>query len=163
MVCNYSVDIYSFNQLFLFLRLLSDVFLLEYSLFQLSPVSLAGLLIFISVSFVILINLLSSAWYGYLLFLIYIGGLLVLFIYMCMISSNTMFKVEMSQMVLLLTLLSFYFSFMFSELNYVFLGNSASDSGITIKMSVFLSLVSILLVMFLAIVQIIKLKSSLQI
>lgn len=124
---------------------------------------MAGLLIFIRVSFVILINLLSSAWYGYLLFLIYIGGLLVLFIYICIIRSNTIFKVEISQIVLLLTLLRFYFSFMFSELNYVFLGNSASDSGITIKMSVFLSLVSILLVIFLAIVQIIKLKSSLQI
>lgn len=124
---------------------------------------MAGLLIFIRVSFVILINLISSAWYGYLLFLIFIGGLLVLFIYICIIRSNIIFKVEISQIVLLLTLLRFYFSFIFSELNYVFLGNSASDSGITIKMSIFLSLVSILLVIFLAIVQIIKLKSSLQI
>nr|QNV11810.1 NADH dehydrogenase subunit 6 [Peregriana peregra] len=71
-----------------------------------SPVSLGGLLIFISISFVVLMNLMSSAWYGYLLFLIYIGGLLVLFIYMCMISSNTIFKLELPQVILLFMLLS---------------------------------------------------------
>nr|AJJ48403.1 NADH dehydrogenase subunit 6 [Radix sp. MOTU5] len=128
-----------------------------------SPVSLGGLLILISISFVVLISLMSSAWYGYLLFLIYIGGLLVLFIYMCMISSNTMLKVEMPQVILLFLFLSFYFSYSFSDLTYYFLGNSTFDSGMMMKMSVFLSLVIILLVMFLAVVQIIKLKSALQI
>nr|AJJ48390.1 NADH dehydrogenase subunit 6 [Radix sp. MOTU3] len=128
-----------------------------------SPVSLGGLLIFISISFVVLMNLMSSAWYGYLLFLIYIGGLLVLFIYMCMISSNTIFKLELPQVILLFMLVSFYFSFMFTDMNYNFLGQSSFDSGISMKMSVFMSLVVILLIMFLGVVQIIKLKSSLQI
>nr|AJJ48429.1 NADH dehydrogenase subunit 6 [Ampullaceana balthica] len=128
-----------------------------------SPVSLGGLLIFISISFVVLMNLMSSAWYGYLLFLIYIGGLLVLFIYMCMISSNTIFKLELPQVILLFMLLSFYFSFMFTDMNYNFLGQSSFDSGISMKMSVFMSLVIILLIMFLGVVQIIKLNSSLQI
>nr|YP_009122501.1 NADH dehydrogenase subunit 6 [Radix auricularia]AJJ48416.1 NADH dehydrogenase subunit 6 [Radix auricularia] len=148
--------------IFMSMILLSCIFI---SLFPMliSPVSLAGLLIFISISFVVLISLMSSAWYGYLLFLIYIGGLLVLFIYMCMISSNTMFKLEMPQVLLLFFALLFYFSFMFSDLNYMFLGASTFDSGIQMKMSIFVSLVVILLVMFLAIVQIIKLKSSLQI
>nr|YP_010043016.1 NADH dehydrogenase subunit 6 [Ampullaceana lagotis]QPC56785.1 NADH dehydrogenase subunit 6 [Ampullaceana lagotis] len=148
--------------MFIAMILVSCVFI---SLFPMliSPVSLGGLLIFISISFVILISLMSSAWYGYLLFLIYIGGLLVLFIYMCMISSNTMFKLEVPQVLLLLFTLLFYFSFLFSDLNYMFLGASTYDSGTSVKMSVFLSLVIILLVMFLAIVQIIKLKSSLQI
>lgn len=45
----------------------------------------------------------------------------------------------------------------------MFLGASTYDSGTGVKISVFLSLVIILLVIFLAIVQIIKLKSSLQI
>nr|WRQ18378.1 NADH dehydrogenase subunit 6 [Austropeplea brazieri] len=147
---------------FVFLILISCIFISVFPIL-ISPVSLAGLLVFISISFVILISLMSSAWYGYLLFLIYIGGLLVLFIYMCMINSNTMFSPEMSQMVLLFMMLSFYFSFLFSDLNYLFLGNSTWDSGTNMKMSVFLSLVVILLVMFLAIVQIVKLKSTLQI
>lgn len=127
------------------------------------PVRLGGLLIFIRVSFVVLINLISRAWYGYLLFLIYIGGLLVLFIYICIIRSNTIFKLELPQVILLFILLRFYFRFMFTDINYNFLGQSSFDSGISIKISVFISLVIILLIIFLGVVQIIKLKSSLQI
>lgn len=74
-----------------------------------------------------------------------------------------MFKLEVPQVLLLLFTLLFYFRFLFSDLNYMFLGASTYDSGTGVKISVFLSLVIILLVIFLAIVQIIKLKSSLQI
>lgn len=74
-----------------------------------------------------------------------------------------MFKLEMPQVLLLFLALLFYFRFIFSDLNYIFLGASTFDSGIQIKISIFVSLVVILLVIFLAIVQIIKLKSSLQI
>lgn len=52
---------------------------------------------------------------------------------------------------------------MFTDINYNFLGQSSFDSGISIKISVFISLVIILLIVFLGVVQIIKLKSSLQI
>nr|YP_009660829.1 NADH dehydrogenase subunit 6 [Pseudosuccinea columella]QCT09593.1 NADH dehydrogenase subunit 6 [Pseudosuccinea columella] len=148
--------------IFITMILISCIFMSMFPVLV-SPISLGGLLIFISVCFVILISLISSAWYGYLLFLVYIGGLLVLFIYMCMISSNTMFKIEIPQVILMFLLLNFYFSMNFSETSMYFLGNSTFDSGTQMNMSVFLSLVIILLVVFLAVVQIVKLKSSIQI
>nr|AAM33115.1 NADH dehydrogenase subunit 6 [Camachoaglaja africana] len=53
-----------------------------------SPISLGAILVLTSSTFVGMMALYSSWWYSYILFLVYIGGLLVLFIYVCLISSN---------------------------------------------------------------------------
>nr|QNV12005.1 NADH dehydrogenase subunit 6 [Galba truncatula] len=123
---------------FTIMILTSCVFMSMFPLLT-SPVSLGGLLIFISICFVILISLISSAWYGYLLFLVYIGGLLVLFIYMCMISSNTVFKVEVPQVLLMFMLLTFYYSVYYSKISWFFLGGSSFDSGNMLNMFIFMS------------------------
>nr|ANH79458.1 NADH dehydrogenase subunit 6 [Conus textile] len=55
------------------------------------PLSL-GLVIMISTLFMCLISGMTiSAWYGYILFLIYVGGLLVMFAYVAALSPNVLF------------------------------------------------------------------------
>nr|QCS25351.1 NADH dehydrogenase subunit 6 [Cyclophorus martensianus] len=58
---------------------------------MIQPLSL-GLMILISTFFLCLISsLYISSWYSYILFLIYIGGLLVMFAYVASLSPNTLF------------------------------------------------------------------------
>nr|ARK18789.1 NADH dehydrogenase subunit 6 [Conus cloveri] len=55
------------------------------------PLSL-GLVIMISTLFMCLVSgMTTSAWYGYILFLIYVGGLLVMFAYVAALSPNILF------------------------------------------------------------------------
>nr|QLH57031.1 NADH dehydrogenase subunit 6 [Varioconus equiminaensis] len=55
------------------------------------PLSL-GLVIMISTLFMCLVSgMTTSAWYGYILFLIYVGGLLVMFAYVAALSPNVLF------------------------------------------------------------------------
>nr|AWH98408.1 NADH dehydrogenase subunit 6 [Conus genuanus] len=55
------------------------------------PLSL-GLVIMISTLFMCLVSGMTvSAWYGYILFLIYVGGLLVMFAYVAALSPNVLF------------------------------------------------------------------------
>nr|YP_009254284.1 NADH dehydrogenase subunit 6 [Conus gloriamaris]ANC65467.1 NADH dehydrogenase subunit 6 [Conus gloriamaris] len=55
------------------------------------PLSL-GLVIMISTLFMCMISgMTTSAWYGYILFLIYVGGLLVMFAYVAALSPNVLF------------------------------------------------------------------------
>merc|ERR1719334_1201504 len=56
------------------------------------PLSL-GLAIIVSTLFMCLLRaMLLSSWYGYILFLIYVGGLLVIFAYVAALSPNMLFK-----------------------------------------------------------------------
>nr|YP_009166770.1 NADH dehydrogenase subunit 6 [Conus tribblei]ALC75030.1 NADH dehydrogenase subunit 6 [Conus tribblei] len=55
------------------------------------PLSL-GLIIMMSTLFMCLVSGMTvSAWYGYILFLIYVGGLLVMFAYVAALSPNVLF------------------------------------------------------------------------
>nr|YP_009258348.1 NADH dehydrogenase subunit 6 [Conus capitaneus]ANH79445.1 NADH dehydrogenase subunit 6 [Conus capitaneus] len=55
------------------------------------PLSL-GLVVMISTLFMCLVSGMTvSAWYGYILFLIYVGGLLVMFAYVAALSPNVLF------------------------------------------------------------------------
>nr|ATZ70466.1 NADH dehydrogenase subunit 6 [Conus sp. MNCN 95052]QCL17936.1 NADH dehydrogenase subunit 6 [Conus marimaris]QCL17949.1 NADH dehydrogenase subunit 6 [Conus marimaris] len=55
------------------------------------PLSL-GLVIMISTLFMCMVSGMTiSAWYGYILFLIYVGGLLVMFAYVAALSPNVLF------------------------------------------------------------------------
>nr|YP_010735470.1 NADH dehydrogenase subunit 6 [Deroceras laeve]WEI33061.1 NADH dehydrogenase subunit 6 [Deroceras laeve] len=53
-----------------------------------NPMMIGILLLALSFLMVVQIGFLISSWYAYILFLVYVGGLLVMFIYICMISSN---------------------------------------------------------------------------
>nr|QNV11927.1 NADH dehydrogenase subunit 6 [Planorbarius corneus] len=69
---------------------ISSVLMMMFPVFS-SPVVLGMLLFFTSVFVVFVMSVFLSSWYSYILFLVYVGGLLVLFIYMCMMSSNEKF------------------------------------------------------------------------
>nr|YP_010192690.1 NADH dehydrogenase subunit 6 [Caerulea coeligena]QZP40844.1 NADH dehydrogenase subunit 6 [Caerulea coeligena] len=77
------------------------------------PMSM-GTLILIQTLLLCLISgmLINTYWFSYILFLIFSGGLLILFIYVSSIASNEMFKVSMKNKLLLLAyfILTFIFS-----------------------------------------------------
>nr|YP_009460050.1 NADH dehydrogenase subunit 6 [Auriculastra duplicata]AUT77313.1 NADH dehydrogenase subunit 6 [Auriculastra duplicata] len=120
-----------------------------------SPIGLGGILILISFCLVCLVALMGSGWYGYILFLVYIGGLLVLFIYVCMVSSNYPLAIYPQQAISLLVL-GLMASFLISGPAPVrFLGWSAWESGSQLSLALYIGLVVLLLVVFLAIVRVI--------
>nr|AAM33118.1 NADH dehydrogenase subunit 6 [Aplysia punctata] len=123
-----------------------------------NPISLGAVLVLISFCFVSLASLLSSWWYSYVLFLVYIGGLLVLFIYVCLVSSNYPFLMNSNQVVLSLVISlggSYILSLKPVAMN--FLGSSLWDSGGNLvsntSLSLFGGLVILLLLMLLVVVR----------
>nr|UEX93275.1 NADH dehydrogenase subunit 6 [Phyllidiella sp. Nanhai]WNR50708.1 NADH dehydrogenase subunit 6 [Phyllidiella pustulosa] len=123
-----------------------------------NPISMTSVIVVISLALVTAISLLSSFWFSYVLFLVYVGGLLVLFIYICLISSNYPFKVNMVSLTCVILgscLISLKSS---SSLPFGFLGSSTWVSGeellYTKSLSLFLFLVILLLAMLLVVVRI---------
>ncbi|YP_010691352.1 NADH dehydrogenase subunit 6 (mitochondrion) [Drosophila tropicalis] len=55
----------------------------------------------------------KSFWYSYILFLIFLGGMLVLFIYVTSLASNEMFNLSIK-----LTLFSFFLMFIFTMISF---------------------------------------------
>nr|AOQ30888.1 NADH dehydrogenase subunit 6 [Pleurobranchaea novaezealandiae] len=136
--------------------MVSVFFVLCLPLFQ-NPVGMAGILVCISLSFVSFIALTGSSWFSYVLFLVYVGGLLVLFMYICLVSSNHSFYVNSSWALFLLGL-SFFISLK-GDMNYYlgFLGASNFSAGQELVeenyLSLFLFLGVVLLLMLLVVVR----------
>nr|AMW68044.1 NADH dehydrogenase subunit 6 [Climacia areolaris] len=69
------------------------------------PISMGLILLIQTILLSLLCGMLSmSYWYSYILFLIMIGGMLILFIYMTSLASNQMIKFSMKKSLYLLTL-----------------------------------------------------------
>nr|YP_009050258.1 NADH dehydrogenase subunit 6 [Ifremeria nautilei]AHI45685.1 NADH dehydrogenase subunit 6 [Ifremeria nautilei] len=88
------------------------------------PLSL-GLTIMISTLLMCLVSaMLLSAWYAYILFLIYVGGLLVMFAYVAALSPNVLFSSNMSffffiTMGIVFSIITYFYYFTdYSELLY---------------------------------------------
>nr|ALO70954.1 NADH deshydrogenase subunit 6 [Pselaphinae sp. 12 EF-2015] len=60
-------------------------------LFMKHPLSLGLILLMQTINVSLISGLLSNFWFSYILFLIFIGGMLILFMYMISIASNDMF------------------------------------------------------------------------
>nr|QWE50974.1 NADH dehydrogenase subunit 6 [Planorbella pilsbryi] len=128
-----------------------------------SPVSL-GMLLFLTSVFVVLVtNFLLSMWYSYILFLVYVGGLLVLFIYMCMMSSNEKFFARIPNFLFIILILWYFFTEPLSETSKSFLGFSNFESSYFLSLSLFMSLVVVLLITFLTIMRIVSVKKPLNV
>nr|UAA82786.1 NADH dehydrogenase subunit 6 [Tarebia granifera] len=56
------------------------------------PLSLGLSIMFSTLLLCLLVGLYLSSWYGYILFLIYVGGLLVMFVYVAALSPNILFS-----------------------------------------------------------------------
>nr|YP_010491879.1 NADH dehydrogenase subunit 6 [Blenina donans]UWM92665.1 NADH dehydrogenase subunit 6 [Blenina donans] len=76
-------------------------------LFLSNPLSM-GLMILIQTLLVCLISgmMIKTYWFSYILFLTFLGGLLVLFIYVSSIASNEMFKTMFNMKIILLMMLT---------------------------------------------------------
>nr|YP_009498371.1 NADH dehydrogenase subunit 6 [Biomphalaria choanomphala]AWK49482.1 NADH dehydrogenase subunit 6 [Biomphalaria choanomphala] len=150
------------NSSFLFLNIYSlfmlvSVFLMV-SFISSSPVSLGISLFFTSVFVVMLMSIFFNMWYSYILFLVYIGGLLVLFIYMCMMSTNEKFHFKL---VILYFLPVFFCLQKFDMIESKFMGYSCYESSYYMSMSMFLGLVVVLFITLLSILRILSVKKIL--
>nr|YP_009271536.1 NADH dehydrogenase subunit 6 [Hypselodoris festiva]ANX10016.1 NADH dehydrogenase subunit 6 [Hypselodoris festiva] len=123
-----------------------------------NPVGMVAMVVSISILFVGVISLFSSFWFSYVLFLVYVGGLLVLFIYICLVSSNFPFKFSMSGLTLAL-----FISFLLSmnnksSMGSKFLGYSTWVNGNSLlessNLSIFLFMAVLLLMMLLVVVRV---------
>ena len=59
---------------------------------MIQPLSLGLCIIGISLFWCVLLGLIYSSWFSYVLFLIYVGGLLVIFVYVAALAPNTLFS-----------------------------------------------------------------------
>nr|AHC94331.1 NADH dehydrogenase subunit 6 [Nerita fulgurans] len=59
---------------------------------MMQPLSLGLCIMMISLFWCILLGLTYSSWFSYVLFLIYVGGLLVMFVYVAALAPNTLFS-----------------------------------------------------------------------
>nr|UFZ13122.1 NADH dehydrogenase subunit 6 [Protohermes xanthodes] len=57
----------------------------------------------------------QTFWFSYILFLIMLGGMLILFIYMTSLASNELFSISMKTMTINVILLSFFMLFLFMD------------------------------------------------
>nr|YP_010970145.1 NADH dehydrogenase subunit 6 [Phyllidia picta]WNR50656.1 NADH dehydrogenase subunit 6 [Phyllidia picta] len=123
-----------------------------------NPISMAAMLVAISLVMVVMISVVSSFWFSYVLFLVYVGGLLVLFIYICLVSSNYPFKFNLVS--LLCIMMTSCLISLKSESSYPsgILGSSTWVSGENLMndktLSLFLFLAILLLTMLLVVVRI---------
>nr|QYB23344.1 NADH dehydrogenase subunit 6 [Oncocera semirubella] len=83
------------------------------------PLSM-GLMILIQTLLTCLISgmLIKTYWFSYILFLTFLGGLLVLFIYMCSIASNEMFKISFK-----LKMMIFFYIIITMMMSYMYMYN----------------------------------------
>nr|QLY89912.1 NADH dehydrogenase subunit 6 [Lype phaeopa] len=90
------------------------------------PLSLSLNLFFQLLNSCFLINLMiNKSWFSYILFIMFIGGLMILFMYMCSISSNMKFNIKMNKFLivfmlitLMMILLLKYYFYTFYNFNY---------------------------------------------
>nr|WAP91524.1 NADH dehydrogenase subunit 6 [Opisthoteuthis sp.] len=58
---------------------------------MIQPLSLGFMLMVISIISSVIISFITYPWYGYMLFLVYVGGMLVMFMYVISLIPNTLF------------------------------------------------------------------------
>uniref|UniRef100_A0AB39CC34 NADH dehydrogenase subunit 6 n=1 Tax=Thyasira tokunagai TaxID=3055801 RepID=A0AB39CC34_9BIVA len=128
------------------------------------PFSFGAMLLFVSIFFGGGISILAVSWYGFVLFLIFVGGLLVLFSYTCALAPKVKLQVEKKSMGLkTIFYLSIFFLFIFvlGGLNTLLgptsvqgLGSSmSSSSGVLVPSFVWdVSIVWLVLILFLVMI-----------
>nr|YP_009045478.1 NADH dehydrogenase subunit 6 [Argynnis childreni]AHA03829.1 NADH dehydrogenase subunit 6 [Argynnis childreni] len=103
------------------------IFISIFMFFMNHPLSM-GLMILIQTLLTCMLSgmLINTYWFSYILFLIFLGGLLVLFIYVSSIASNEMFKISslnkmlFSMTIFYIILISIYFKNNLNFMNFYF-------------------------------------------
>ena len=105
-----------------------------------------------------IISLFSRFWFSYVLFLVYVGGLLVIFIYICLVSSNYPFKFSVNGFICIIFGSCFISLIRGGSLIPIFLGFRSWSSGERLleirNISIFLFLAVLLLIILLVVVRI---------
>nr|YP_010309884.1 NADH dehydrogenase subunit 6 [Biston regalis]UMR55010.1 NADH dehydrogenase subunit 6 [Biston regalis] len=107
------------------------------------PLSI-GLLILIQTLLMCLLSgmLIKTYWFSYILFLTFLGGLLVLFIYVSSIASNEMFNLPINMkllmiMLMMLIMLTQIYLNLYENLNWMNLSNNINDNDKMMNMLFF--------------------------
>nr|YP_010528881.1 NADH dehydrogenase subunit 6 [Scopula subpunctaria]AVM80874.1 NADH dehydrogenase subunit 6 [Ectropis obliqua]UXW89753.1 NADH dehydrogenase subunit 6 [Scopula subpunctaria] len=107
------------------------------------PLSI-GLLILMQTLLMCLISgmLIKTYWFSYILFLTFLGGLLVLFIYVSSIASNELFNISFNTKMLfmfsiMLLMMSQLYLYLFENLNWMNLSNNMNDTDNMMNLSFF--------------------------
>uniref|UniRef100_UPI0030E3E225 NADH dehydrogenase subunit 6 n=1 Tax=Optediceros marginatum TaxID=3128126 RepID=UPI0030E3E225 len=142
----------------------SSIFLLP---LMAQPLSLGLVIMVLSLLFCCLTGMLLSSWYAYILFLIYVGGLLVMFAYVAALSPNMMFlglNAVLVSVAIFIPCLVFLYNYTFldlvniSDLNFWLEAKSIKNYGIELVspyyVSILIALGIILLVNLVVVVKI---------
>nr|WBK17726.1 NADH dehydrogenase subunit 6 [Jankowskia athleta] len=107
------------------------------------PLSIGLMILFQTLLMCLLSGMLiKTYWFSYILFLTFLGGLLVLFIYVSSIASNEMFNLSFNMKIMMLILMmliimSQIYFFMFENLNWMNLSNNMTENENMLNMSFF--------------------------
>nr|YP_009459931.1 NADH dehydrogenase subunit 6 [Cheumatopsyche campyla]YP_009459944.1 NADH dehydrogenase subunit 6 [Cheumatopsyche analis]AUT18196.1 NADH dehydrogenase subunit 6 [Cheumatopsyche campyla]AUT18209.1 NADH dehydrogenase subunit 6 [Cheumatopsyche analis] len=128
-----------------------------------TPLNMGMLILFQTLIFSMILNINSNIyWMSYILYLIMLGGILILFIYMCSITSNEIFKFNINFMILsfilyiYLLMMSYYknffwLNFMISKLNLNFFINKEIIMNVSKIYNNFTMMITIILIIYLLI------------
>nr|YP_009459905.1 NADH dehydrogenase subunit 6 [Cheumatopsyche speciosa]AUT18170.1 NADH dehydrogenase subunit 6 [Cheumatopsyche speciosa] len=128
-----------------------------------TPLNMGMLILFQTLIFSMILNINSNIyWMSYILYLIMLGGILILFIYMCSITSNEIFKFNINFMILsfilyiYLFMMSYYknffwLNFMISKLNLNFFINKEIIMNVSKIYNNFTMMITIILIIYLLI------------
>nr|YP_009689705.1 NADH dehydrogenase subunit 6 [Uranotaenia geometrica]QEE94447.1 NADH dehydrogenase subunit 6 [Uranotaenia geometrica] len=94
--------------------LMMTIFLTSFMFMQMKHPLAMGLMLLIQTFLISMVSgmFMKTFWFSYVLFLIFMGGMLVLFIYVTSLSSNEMFS--MSMKLLFMSIISLFFTMMIS-------------------------------------------------
>nr|AXS65528.1 NADH dehydrogenase subunit 6 [Laemophloeidae sp. KM-2017] len=89
------------------------------------PLSFGLMLLLQTISVSLISGMMSfNFWYSYMIFLIMIGGMLVLFLYMTNVASNEKFKISMNMMIFLILFLLYLMTFFIDNQLINFINNN---------------------------------------
>nr|YP_010241732.1 NADH dehydrogenase subunit 6 [Struthiolaria papulosa]QTI82420.1 NADH dehydrogenase subunit 6 [Struthiolaria papulosa] len=100
------------------------------------PLSLGLVIMMLTLLMCCLSAMLLSSWYGYILFLIYVGGLLVMFAYVAALSPNMLFTGSYPMLLMFLLFIPFYDMIYFSY----FVDSSSLEYFSTFSSSMYLKM-----------------------
>nr|YP_009995451.1 NADH dehydrogenase subunit 6 [Ochthebius nobilis]QNP09880.1 NADH dehydrogenase subunit 6 [Ochthebius nobilis] len=105
----------------LFLMLINIILSINF-LFMIHPLSMGMILLLQTICITLITSFLNfNCWFSYILFLIMIGGMLVLFIYMTSVASNEKFKFnnKLMMMIMMLLMISMLLLMMTDKYNFI--------------------------------------------
>nr|WHL46523.1 NADH dehydrogenase subunit 6 [Pheosiopsis sp.] len=115
------------------------IILLSINMFFLNNPLSIGLMILLQTTMTCLLTgmMVKTYWFSYILFLVFLGGLLVLFIYVSSIASNELFYISLNMKILLITFLMLILIFSFLNMNNMLWMNFFNNSDMSNLFNIF--------------------------